>query len=512
MLSLNDLVRWRAERHPDLVALVDDRDDRTTYAQLHDRILDQAMRWLERGIGAGDVVAIVDTNSIAKLVSVFGLSRIGAIPALMNFRLAPVEHAELFERMGVVAVAAGPALIEKLPAELPERRVVLGPATGDWNSYDDSAGTKERRELPPPPRPSDVFALAFSSGTTGRSKGIPWRHSALARSTMLDAIGVAGMQQGSRQLLVAPTFHLAGFANLLMGLSRGAEIHLRTAFDPGRVLADIERLGVEYMTVVPAMFRAMTRHAEELGVHPDTSTMQEMTYGASPIDAELIRAVRALFPTTRLRQFYGMTEIGGALTVLTPDAHDDPERRESAGLVNAGFEVRLVDVDGVEVRDGAPGEILVRGDGVMDGYWNDPAATAEVMRDGWFATGDIAVRHDSHLTIVDRAKDMIVSGGENVSPTEVEAALHEHPAVADVAVIGVPDDDLHERVHAVAVFWRDLESPTLAELQQFCRSRLAGYKLPRSLQIVDELPRNITGKILRRDLRAPHWQDRPRPL
>ena len=240
MLSLNDLVRWRAERHPDLVALVDDRDDRTTYAQLHDRILDQAMLWLERGIGAGDVVAIVDTNSIAKLVSVFGLSRIGAIPALMNFRLAPVEHAELFERMGVVAVAAGPALIERLPAELPERRVVLGPATGDWNSYDDTADTKERRELPPPPRPSDVFALAFSSGTTGRAKGIPWRHSALARSTMLDAIGVAGMQQGSRQLLVAPTFHLAGFANLLMGLSRGAEIHLRTAFDPGRVLADIE--------------------------------------------------------------------------------------------------------------------------------------------------------------------------------------------------------------------------------------------------------------------------------
>jgi acyl-CoA synthetase (AMP-forming)/AMP-acid ligase II len=414
--------------------------------------------------------------------------------------------------MGITAVAAGEALIDDLPDDLPETRVVLGRDRPGWTGVEAPMDRPVPVELPEPPRPDDVFALAFSSGTTGRAKGIPWRHSALARSTMTDAIGVAGMHEGARQLLVAPTFHLAGFANLLMGLSRGAEIHLRTSFDPAAVLDDIERLGVEYMTAVPAMFRAMTQCAETLPVPPDTSSMLEMTYGASPIDAELLRSIRALFPRTRLRQFYGMTELGGALTVLTPEAHDDPGRCESAGTVSAGCEVELVDLHGSPVPDGEPGEILVRSDSLMLGYWRDPEATAQVMQGGWFATGDIAIRRDGYLTIVDRAKDMIVSGGENVSPTEVEAVLHEHPAVADVAVIGVPDERTQERVHAVVVFRPGDGDVTLDDLQQFCRSRLAGYKLPRSLEIVDELPRNTTGKVLRRDLRAPHWQGRSRAI
>ncbi len=210
-----------------------------------------------------------------------------------------------------------------------------------------------------------------------------------------------------------------------------------------------------------------------------------------------------------------MTEIAAALTTLTPADHDPASGHHlSAGRVNPGFEVRLVDRDGNDVPDGEPGQIMIRGQSVMHGYWQDPEATAETIVDGWLASGDIATRNQGYLTIMDRAKDMIVSGGENVYPAEVEAVIYEHPDIVDAAVFGVPDDKFGERVHAVVVGRPGGDAGdaglTLDGLQTFCRQRLAGYKLPRSLEVMHELPRNATGKILKRELRAPHWQDQER--
>ncbi len=541
MLALTDLIRWRAERQADSVALVDDRGDRATYRELWERIERCGRRWQERGVSPGEVVALLDTNSVAFTVNLFGLSRLGAIPALLNWRLTAHEHRALLDLVEPVAIAAGDALIDNLPSDLPPVRVRLGGGTdptanqdagpdaspaGGWVRDDEAAGGETA--LPAPPQADAVFALAFSSGTTGRAKAIPFRHESLARSALVDSLDIEGMYPDARHLVVAPMFHLAGLSNSLMGLASGAELHLRTGFDPDAVLDDIERLQISYMTAVPAMFRALVAAAGGRAETPGTGSVLEMTYGASPIAPELVREIRALFPGTRLRQFYGMTEVAGALTTLHPSDHptDDPSNEllgdpsdigvanphhQSAGQVNPGFEVRLVDREHTDVPDGEPGQILVRGPSVMHGYWRDPAATADAFVDGWFATGDIATRSHGYLTIMDRAKDMIVTGGENVYPAEVEAALYQHPDVADVAVIGVPDDRMGERVHAVVVARAGVELD-LASIQTHCRGRLAGYKLPRSLELLDDLPRNATGKILKRQLRAPHWEGQARKV
>ncbi|MDG2111870.1 MAG: AMP-binding protein [Actinomycetota bacterium] len=507
MFTLNDLIRWRAEQHPDLVALVDDRGDSATYGELLERTLRCAGRWTDRGVAPGEVVAVLDTNSVTNLVNVLGLSRLGAVPALLNWRLTPVENSALLELVRPVAVVAGPHLIDQLPPDLGALRVSLGVGPGGWLVDDDAAGAEIA--LPGLPEPADVFALAFSSGTTGQPKAIPWRHEALARSALIDGAENVAMRHGARQLMVAPIFHLAGLSNLLMGLATGAEIHLRTAFDPEAVLDEIEQLGLQYLTAVPAMFRALVLAANRRDIAPDTSSMVEMSYGASPIPPELVSEIAHLFPGCRLRQFYGMTEIGGALSTLSPEDHERAALRLSAGRVNPGFEVRIVDPQGVVLADGEPGQLMIRGASVMSGYWRDPEATAEVMVDGWFASGDIATISDGYLTIMDRAKDIINTGGENVVPAETEAVLYEHLDIIDVAIIGVPDEALGERVHAVVVP-RCGATVELDAVQAHCRDRLAGFKLPRSLEVVDELPRNATGKILKTDLREPHWKGRTR--
>lgn len=517
MFSLNDLLEWRAELHPDAPALIDQRDDKATYRQLAERVESCALRWRDRGVSPGDVVALLDTNSVSYFVNLFGLARLRAVPAMLNWRLTAAENRSLLDLVEPVAVAVGSDLIDRLPRELPSLRVALGRAPAGWVLDEDppvAAGrdaASAARDLARP-APGDVFALGFSSGTTGQPKAIPMRHDSLVRSVLVDAMETAGMRRGARQLMVAPTFHLAGLANSLMGLSRGAEIHLRTGFDPAAVLADIEELAVEYLTAVPAMFRAMVQAQRTMaaaGSAPNTSSMLEMTYGASPIAPELVREIAEIFPGCLLRQFYGMTEIAGALTTLTPEDHlPDRPHHLSAGRVNPGFEVRLVDRNGVEVADGSPGQIMIRGQSVMSGYWRNPEATDEAIVDGWFASGDIAIRNDGYLTIMDRAKDMIVSGGENVYPAEVEAVLYEHPSIVDAAVIGVPNERYGEGVHAVLVASDTEQEPelTVEAVQAFCRERLAGYKLPRSVEVVAELPRNATGKILKRDLRAPYWE------
>ncbi|MGH1492692.1 MAG: class I adenylate-forming enzyme family protein [Acidimicrobiales bacterium] len=521
MFALTDLLRWRAELHPDAMALVDEYGEDVSYSQLQNRIVDCVTHWQKRGVSAGQVVALLDTSSAAFVVNLFALARLGAVPALLNWRLTSVEHRALLTLVEPVAIAAGQALIDQLPEELPAIRVALHAderCPAGWVRDDTESPTAESDAhgqavgLPPSPSPSDVFAIGFSSGTTGRPKGIPMRHEALLRSVLVDSPGIEPMRQGARHLSVAPLFHLAGLSNLLMGLTAGAEVHLRAAFDPAAILADIERLGIEFMTGVPAMFRALVAASKELAPPADTGSMLEMTYGASPIAPELVREMNQLFPRSRFRQFYGMTEIAGALTTLSPADHDPSSPHSaSAGQVNPGFEVRLVDRHGEDVADGMPGEILVKGSSVLHGYWNAPDVTAEAIVDGWFKTGDIAIRSEGYLSIMDRAKDMVVTGGENVYPAEVEAVLYEHNDVADAAVIGVPDERFGERVHAVIVA-QPGATIELHSLTTFARARLAGYKLPRSMELVDELPRNPTGKVLKRELRSPHWEDKARPI
>ena len=507
-----DLLDWLAERHGDATALSDDRGGRVSYAELARRSTEIAGGLRDLGVGPGDTVALVDHNSVDFFLVVFGAARLRAIPALVNWRLTPVEIESVYAVADPVAVAAGTGLVAGLPDDLPDIRIVLGPAAeapAGWRPLAGVGGVWP----PDAPRPdsADPFVLGFSSGTTGRPKGGPMRHRALIRSVYVDAQDIAGMYPGARQAMVAPTFHLAGLLNSLFGLTNGAHVHQMDGFDPIRMLEYIEQEKVNYTTVVPTMFRMIVEAARTAGRSFDLSSVEEMSYGASPIAPELVREVMALFPGARLRQFYGMTEVAGALTVLHPDDHSpDGPHLGSAGQVNAGFRVRLVDPEGNDVPDGEPGVLLTRSESLMPGYWNDPAATATAIVDGWFNTGDIAIRDNGYLTIMDRAKDMIVTGGENVYPAEVEATLYEHDEVADVAVIGVPDEKLGERVHALVV----ATSPNFTgdELMAWTTGRLAGFKRPRSVELVTGLPRNASGKLLKRELRAPHWEGHDRVI
>ena len=450
VFALTDLLRWRAELQPDALALNDEYGDEASYGELQERIVDCALGWRSRGVSRGEVVALLDTNSTSFLVNLFALARLGAVPALLNWRLTAAEHRSLLELVQPVAIAAGQALIDRLPDELPAIRVALHPDERcpiGWRPDGEDLGdhtTESPGDLPPSPLPGEVFAIAFSSGTTGRAKGVPLRHEALLRSALIDSAGIVPMRERARHLVVAPLFHLAGITNTMMGLASGAEIHLRAGFDPGEILVDIERLGVEFMTVVPAMFQALVATSQELVQPPKTSSMLEMTYGASPIAPELVREIQDLFPRCRLRQFYGMTEIAGALTTLStrPTTIRRPHRT-LGGPSQRRIRGPLVDPTGRTWPMGRPGEILIKGAAgharlLGRSRCHRRSHQRRLVQDS--ATS--RHRSEGYLTIMDRAKDMIVSGGENVYPAEVEAVLYEHPGIVDAAVIGVPDESV----------------------------------------------------------------------
>jgi acyl-CoA synthetase (AMP-forming)/AMP-acid ligase II len=238
----------------------------------------------------------------------------------------------------------------------------------------------------------------------------------------------------------------------------------------------------------------------------DLGSMRHILYGASPISESVLQRARRIFPDVRFSQAYGMTELAPVATILTAEDHEDPALARSCGRPAVHCEVQIVDPAGVEVPRGEVGEIVARGDHLMSGYWNKPTETSDALRDGWMHTGDAGYMNaDGYVFVVDRIKDMVVTGGENVYSVEVENALAKHPAVAQVAVFGIPDEDWGERVHA-AVVLADGESATADELRDFCRDRLANYKIPRSVEFIDALPVSGAGKILKRELRRPHWQ------
>jgi acyl-CoA synthetase (AMP-forming)/AMP-acid ligase II len=280
------------------------------------------------------------------------------------------------------------------------------------------------------------------------------------------------------------------------------------SFDPVAVLTAIQQHRVTDVLLVPTMVQLTVDHPRLLEF--DLSSVRRLVYGASPMsEGVLNRAVKAL-PNARFVQAYGMTEVAPIATMLLPADHQDPVRRRSAGRAAPHSEVRVVGPDDVELPRGQVGEIVVRGSHVMRGYWDRPEESAEALRGGWMHTGDGGyMDDDGYVYLADRIKDMIITGGENVYSVEVENALCQHPDVATAAVIGVPDESWGERVHAVVVPASGA-TVTLDELDAFCRDRIAGYKIPRSLEVVDALPLSAAGKVLKRELRKPYWEGQER--
>jgi acyl-CoA synthetase (AMP-forming)/AMP-acid ligase II len=308
---------------------------------------------------------------------------------------------------------------------------------------------------------------------------------------------------GGRLLHAAPMFHLAGIAAWSAGCLVGSTHVIVPMFTPAGVMAAIAEHEVTEALLVPTMIQMLV---DDPGVaDSDLSSLQHLVYGASPISEALLGRARKVFPLAGFAQAYGMTETSPVITLLLAADHDDPVLRRSAGRAAPHVEVRIVDRDDNEVPRGEVDEVVARGDNVMLGYWNRPEDTAAAVRDGWMHTGDGGRMDDNgYVFIVDRLKDMIISGGENVYSAEVENAVASHPAVAACAVIGVPDPDWGERVHAVVVLQHG-HHVSEAQIRQHCKSLIAGYKSPRSVEFVDAMPMSGAGKILKRELRKQYW-------
>ncbi len=514
MQSWIHVLEWRAAAHPDVTALADDRGATYTYAGLRTEFERRAGGWAAQGVGPGDVVAVVARNSADFLVQAFALLRAGATPAFVNWRLSARELADVLALLGPAGVAADAeftGLVDAVVASTrlagtgspaPVIRVAIGgggPVPAGWLDGGALAGP-----LPPRPRLSadDILALVHTSGTTGKAKAIPLRHGALMMSVADFAIEIGDQVAGSHHLQILPLFHLGGFGQCLQALLTAGTVHIHTAFDPAAVIDAIERDRIEFLTAGPSLIDMLVAEIRQRDT-ADLSSLREIAYGTAPITPTSLTAALAAFGC-RFRQIYGNTESQSMISLLAPEDHQPGHPRlASAGRVSFGWEVRIVDAVGRDLPADTAGELLIRGECLFAGYWRDPEATAAAFADGgWYRTGDIAsLTADGYLCILDRAKDMIISGGENIYPAEVEAVLAQHPAVADVAVVGRPDPAWGEAVHAVII--PAPEAPaSAAEISAWCRERLAHFKCPKSIEFTDTLPRTTTGKVLKRELRS----------
>jgi acyl-CoA synthetase (AMP-forming)/AMP-acid ligase II len=406
------------------------------------------------------------------------------------------------------------AIREKLTTV--EHVIEVTPEGGEGDAYEALLAGATPMERPADVVPEDTCLVMYSSGTTGRPKGVMLSHANMVAHT-LNAHDGWGFARGDKSMVAMPLFHVGGSSYVLFGLHDGIP-SVMTRDPDGMSLAGAILAGANRTFLVPAVL------AQVLQSGPDAVTLfgalKTYTYGAAPMPPPLLRAAMEAWPDTDFMQVYGLTEVAGVVTHLMPEDHrtaipeGHPERLVSAGRAVPGVELRIVDPATLEdVPTGEPGEIWMRTPQRFQGYLNKPEATAEVVtEDGWFRSGDLGrLDADGFLYVEDRLKDMIISGGENIYSPEVERVLAEHPAVMEVAIIGVPDDTWGESVKAVVAF-HEGQSATEAELIEFCREHLAHYKCPRSIDVLDALPRNPTGKILKRDLRQPYWDGRSRQV
>jgi acyl-CoA synthetase (AMP-forming)/AMP-acid ligase II len=484
---------------------------RRTFREAAARVARLAGALRELGVRDGDRVAMLALNSDRYNEYLLAVPWANAVLNPVNTRWSAAEIAYSLRDSGSRVLLVDDAfapLVPGLRAAFPELATVIhagdGPTPEGALGYEDlvaSAGPAQDARR----GGSDLAGLFYTGGTTGFPRGVMLSHDNLGVSWLGSAASGALVGPGSRTLHVAPMFHLADLlswgATVLVG---GSHVML-PAFDPVAVFSSVAEHRISHALLVPTMIQVLVDHP--VVTRYDLTSLHSVLYGASPIaQAVLERAMKAL-PSASFTQAYGMTELSPVATLLSPADHEAGDVLRSAGRAAPHAEVRVVDPDGAEVPAGTVGEIVVRGGHVMLGYWHKPQETAAAVRDGWMHTGDGGYLDErGYLYVVDRLKDMIISGGENVYSAEVENAIASHPAVAQCAVIGVPDPDWGERVHAVVVL-RPGATVTIAELRDHVKTRIAGYKAPRSLEIADALPVSGTGKVLKRELRARHWTD-----
>jgi fatty-acyl-CoA synthase len=495
-------------------------DDRFTYEEFNERIDRLSAALLSLGIQKGDRVAFLSFNCHRLLEAYFGVPQIGAILLAMNIRLSPEELTHILNDASPRVLCFDPEFIPLVEAMRPnvtsvEHYISLRDIKPPWahaQTYDEclaavEPATIDYREIDE----NSVAELFYTSGTTAYPKGVMLTH----RNLYLHALYTTMAFQDSDRdvhLYAVPLFHVNSWgAPHTVTLRGGRHVMLRK-FDPATVLALVERERVTRLHMVPTMIIALLNHPN-FSQH-DLGSVREVMTGGAPGSTVLIREVEEKIPSCFAMGGYGLTETSPVVSIahLKAHLHDAPPatnlwRKASAGIALAGTEIRIVDLEGRDVARDAQqvGEVIVQGDVVMEGYWRQPEATAAILREGWLHTGDLAVMDDEgYVLIVDRAKDMILTGGENVASAEIERVIYLHPAVLECAVIAVPDQKWGEVANALITL-KPGRAATVTEIMDHCRKHLAAFKVPKAVEFRENLPKGGTGKILKKVLRERYW-------
>ena len=516
-MSIVKGLRGAAASYPEKTAAVCG-DTRLTFRQTIERVNRLSNALARLGIGAGDRVAVLALNCHRFFELYYAVPQMGAVIVPINFRIPPAEVKYILDHSGARALFVDNALaplVEQVRPQLEtvEQFVSISDVQAEgYLNYEALLSDASPEYSAPVIEGGELLGLFYTSGTTGEPKGVMLTHdNVIANVRHVEAS--YRYTPDEIYLHSAPMFHLADGAAVFTNASRGSTQVFIPRFEPVATLAAIAREHVTHALLVPTMINFVLQ-VPNLADY-DLSSLAHVTYGASPIAPDVLRRAMQAFGCN-FGQGYGLTEAAPLLTVLNADDHrraagGDEQLLASCGKAVPGVEVRVVDVDGRDVEPGEVGEIIARGPNIMRGYWRRDEDTAAAIIDGWLHTGDLAtVDAEGYLYLVDRKKDMIVTGGENVFSTEVEAVLYAHPSVKEAAVIPVPDDQWGEAVHA-CVALKDDHQTSADELIEFCRPRLASYKVPRSVEIIaGELPKGGTGKILKKQLRERYWQGRER--
>ena len=504
------LAHWAADRPTALALREDDRI--FSYAELEERTAKFASALLTAGLKKGDRIAWIGKNSDLYFTLFYGAARVGIVMVPIGWRLAPVEWAYVLKDTGAKMIFTGVGFNgagNALTGQLADVERIIGEAEaramidGQERIAFEAAG------------PDDAVLQLYTSGTTGNPKGAVLSNRnlfALRKHSENSDHAYTKWDDDEVVLIAMPCAHIGGTGLGVMALCSGLPGLVLAEFIPDSVFDAIETGGATRLFVVPAALQMMVNHPRCASV--DYSRLKYILYGAAPIPVELLRQCLKMFGAQFI-QVYGMTETTGTICMLPPEDHDPAgnDRMRSAGKPLPGVELRVVDQAGQDLPVGDVGEIWTRSSNNMLGYWNLPDATKGTMADGgWVRTGDAGyLDADGYLYIHDRVKDMIITGGENVYPAEVESAIYGHPDVLEVAVIGVPDDKWGESVKAICVAKPGAQIDA-ESVMSWARERIAGFKTPKSVDVIAALPRNASGKILRKDLRAPYWEGRERQV
>jgi acyl-CoA synthetase (AMP-forming)/AMP-acid ligase II len=510
--TLVDFIDKHERHRPDDVA-IHYGDRQWTWEQWAWRIRHAAGALRAAGVRRGQCVAFLDKNHPGCLETLIAAVSIGAVATIANWRMTGEELVHVLNDSGARLLFVGAELaptVEGIKAGIPglERIVVVG---GDHDEYESWLAAAEPVAADPDVDDNDTALVIYSSGTTGRPKGVLLSQRALVNH-ILNLAPPFPFKDGDANLVAMPLFHVGGVAYAFFGIMAGVPTFLTREPEAATLIGAVKAGATHAFFVPPVIARFLG--AGDAAINA-ISGLRYLVYGAAPMPMPLLQSALEAWPEMNFVQVYGQTELCGGITALGPDEHRDSTRQHlllSAGKAVPGNAIRIVDPDtGEDLPIGEPGEIWVRSNQRMSGYLNRAQATADtITADDWLRTGDIGrLDADGYLYIEDRLKDMIITGGENVYGPEVESVLIEHPAIADAAVIGVPDDFWGESVKAIVVTTAQIEPD---EIIEFCRRQLAGYKCPRTVDFAPSLPRNASGKILKTELRQPYWQDRARKV